>query len=370
MPIPSGINSDVVRNEEAIQRSIQLRRDLTKYRLRYIFRQPCSVFCKSVLSRIPSGKQVYLILVMLALEQIAYSTTSDYLIYPFIIKIMKVDDHYQILVRAMVMYIIADLLFPVMGWIADAWVGQYQMIHGSLWVMWLGYAGMAVMYSFSYYLWIYALLPFFFAVISCGHAGFQSCAIPFGANIMIKYRTTQELSSYFYFYYWIRNFGLISYVLSSTCDGVGEPLSAIIAVLTSVFCISLALILNGCCKSWFVINRDRPNPLMKILRVVYLAVVIKRPVHRSAFSFNGALPPSRIDLTKAVHGGKFTNEEVEDVKTSLRLLLMLIFILSFLIVYTVVSTSIYNYRAYTTAYHSTGLVCHLVSEPFIKDLSC
>ena len=65
-----------------------------------------------------------------------------------------------------------------------------------------------------------------------------------------------------------------------------------------------------------------------------MALVIKRPVHRSAFSFSGARPPSRLNLTKKVHGGEFTSEEVEDVKTFLRLLVVLLFVLSSLVLYT------------------------------------
>ena len=86
-----------------------------------------------------------------------------------------------------------------------------------------------------------------------------------------------------------------------------------------------------------MVDKERANPYKKVLQVLYLMAVIKRPVHRSAFSFNGAQPPSRINLTKKVHGGKFTNEEVEDVKTFLRLLLVLAFIFILLTVYTGVS---------------------------------
>lgn len=319
-------------------RNTGLQRDITAYRFKYLFGQSCSVFLKSVLSRIPSGKKVYLILLMLGLEQLAYTAASDYLIYPYLIKV-GVSAKYQSLTRSIVIYIAADLLFPVAGWIADTWVGQYKMIHFSLWILWLGYASLAIIYSVSELVvdqWTLHFIPFLFAVISFGHAGFQACAIPFGANL-IRYRTSQELSSYFYCYYWIRNFGLTLYTLSTTCSSLDKSQQADVFVMTSVFCITLILILNGCFKSLFVMDNERINPYKKVIQVLYLALVIKRPVYRSAFSFTGATPPSRLNLTKKVHGGKFSNEEVEDVKTFLRLLLVLVFILCFLIVYTGVS---------------------------------
>ncbi len=91
-------------------------------------------------------------------------------------------------------------MFPVMGWIADVWVGQYRMIHFSLWLLWQGYAVLAFLYSFSLLdpnqTPIYALTVLF-ASISVGHSGFQASAIPFGVEV-IKYHTSQELSSYFH----------------------------------------------------------------------------------------------------------------------------------------------------------------------------
>ena len=331
-----GINSSITTIQEpCITQSTRLRRELHRYRFKYLFRQPCSVFCKSIYGRILSGKTVYLILLMLALEQIGYLSASDYLIEPLIAELNE-NDHYQTLVRSMVMYIVADLLFPVMGWIADTWVGQYHMMHGSLWIMWVGYACMAVMYSVCNIIGhkIYFLLPFIFLIISIGHAGFQSSAIPYGAN-QITYRTSQELSSYFYFYYWVRNFGYLCYILITACD---YNLSAVVCVTTAVLCVSLALILNGCCQRHFTPDKERPNPYKKVLQVLHLAIVIKRPIHRSAFSFSGARPPSRIDLTKRVHGGKFNSEEVEDVKTFLRVLLVLVSIFGFIAVHGEVSS--------------------------------
>ncbi len=122
--------------------------------------------------------------------------SSDYLVYPFLSKV-HVGVEYVNLTRSIVTYIICFLMFPVMGWIADIWVGQYRMIHFSLWLLWLGYAVLAFLYSFSLLdpnqTPIYAL-PVLFTAISVGHSGFQASAIPFGAEV-IKYCTSQAGSS-------------------------------------------------------------------------------------------------------------------------------------------------------------------------------
>ena len=320
------------------RRSWALDRAIAVYRLKYVCAQPCSVFCRSVLSRVPSGKKVYVILLMLGLEQLAYSASSDYLLYPFLYKVDVGMEHVN-LVRSIVTYIVGFLMFPVMGWIADVWVGQYRMIHFSLWLLWAGYAALALLYSACpldpkgtpLY-----LLPLLFAVISIGHSGFQANAIPFGAEV-IKYRTSQELSSYFHCYYWMRNFGLTLFFITANCRDLSEKTQEVVYTMVACVCISLALVLNGIFHRWYDATRERVNPYKKVLQVLYLAVVIKRPVHRSAFSFTGAEPPSRISLTKEVHGGKFTSAEVEDVKTFLRLLGVLLCMLFALITYAGVS---------------------------------
>ena len=114
--------------------------------------------------------------------------------------------------------------------------------------------------------------------------------------------------------------------------------------MVAAVCISVALVFNGLFRRWFSTKWESINPYKKVIQVLYLAMVIKRPVHRSAFSFTpGAKPPSRISLTKEVHGGKFSSEEVEDVKTFLRLLVILLCVLVALIVYSGVSKH-YSFR--------------------------
>ena len=47
-------------------------------------------------------------------------------------------------------------------------------------------------------------------------------------------------------------------------------------------------------------------------------------MNQSAFTYCEDHTPSRLDLGKNQYGGPFTTEEVEDVKTFLRLLLLLL----------------------------------------------
>ena len=57
----------------------------------------------------------------------------------------------------------------------------------------------------------------------------------------------------------------------------------------------------------------------------------KYPLHHSAFTFCEENTPSSIDFDKERCGGPFTPEEVEDVKTFLRLLLLLLSLFGYVV---------------------------------------
>lgn len=102
-------------------------------------------------------------------------------------------------------------------------------------------------------------------------------------------------------------------------------------------CIALGLIVLQFTQNKLFSNNKRHNPYKLVLQVVKFVIAVKRPHLRSAFSYTGVEAPSRMDLAKEIHGGQFTNSEVEDVKTFLRLLVFLPSLVGVLTVYTGVS---------------------------------
>ena len=78
------------------------------------------------------------------------------------------------------------------------------------------------------------------------------------------------------------------------------------------------------------------------MKVLKCARHHSQPVFRSAFTYGEV--PSRLDLAKDRYGGPFTTEEVEDVKTFGRILLVLISLFGFLLLpYSVTSFAVYTY---------------------------
>ncbi len=86
-------------------------------------------------------------------------------------------------------------------------------------------------------------------------------------------------------------------------------------------CMSVVLVLDFLlAKKWLLMEPKSPQSLNTIYRVLKFAAKHKAPLNRSALTYWEKDIPSRIDLGKSRYGGPFTTEQVEDVKTILRLL--------------------------------------------------
>ena len=66
------------------------------------------------------------------------------------------------------------------------------------------------------------------------------------------------------------------------------------------------------------------NPFKLVYSVVIYAIKHKHPECRSAFTYCEDEPPSRMDFGKSKYGGPFTTEQVEDVKTFLRFIIVIL----------------------------------------------
>lgn len=314
-------------------------RDAMKFRLQYLCNISFPKYNQYRKRRVLSGKGVILVLFLGFLERLAYWGALGNIL-PAFLEITDLTKANQALVLSVLQNVIAQLLYPIAGYIADVWLGRYKAVHWSLWVLWCGYALLAFSFSFdnssepsdSFNRY---LLPVCFLIINIGAAGFQANMIPFGADQII-YTASEQLSSYFYWYYWTRNLAGITYALSVSCSNLDPKDRVVIFATLGTASVTLALICNMLLKSWLFIDPERWNPVKTVGKVLYFAARVKRPQIRSAFSV-GRKPPPRIDLAKERHGGRFNTEEVEDVKTFLRLLVVLVAIIGALVIYTGVS---------------------------------
>ena len=248
------------------------------------------------------------------------------------------------------------LLYPVMGHLADVYLTRYRSLKWSF--------GMLIFVgcSFSLYFGIDLLLssiwninvlrqPVLLTVLSVlyifiyiiGLGLFQANAIQFGLDQLLE-APTSKLIAFIHWYYWAQNVGSLAlfyvlnsgliiareeYVMKNTTRNralyknfnttVATPLFFLLTII-----ITAVLIKYCTTKKHFYIQKAGLNPFKNIYKVLKYSWKHKVPEHRSAFTYWEEDIPRRIDLGKNKYGGPFTNEEVEDTKTFLRILPLLL----------------------------------------------
>ena len=181
-----------------------------------------------------------------------------------------------------------------------------------------------------------------YALIQIGLALFQSNAIQFGTDQMLT-ASSDELSSFVYWYFWLVFVGhivnscfvliLARWTTFSRAQGI-----------TLICCCCIQLLFIGIILPVILLSRKRfvlepvKNPLKSFVGVLKYAIKHKKPIYRSAFTY-GELYPSRIDMAKERYGGNFTSEEVEDAKTVLRILSVMVASVGFKLIDNTSSTS-------------------------------
>ena len=202
---------------------------------------------------------------------------------------------------------------PFFGWLADVKVGRYRLIT----------FGAIIAFFASVVLSIGLLI--FNEVFSCIAAGllcigsvcFSAALLPFVTDQMIG-ASSRELSAVVYWYYWAACLGVG--LASVTACSVSPP---VFGVIIAVPCAALlgAIVISDClCLQWLDRSHKVTNPIKLIIQVLNYTRKHRYPERRSAFTYIDEEQPTRMDFGKKKFGGPFTEEEVEDVKTILRLL--------------------------------------------------
>ena len=251
--------------------------------------------------------------------------------------------------------------YPLIGLLADIKLTRYRMICLSCWVIFLSnlLQSILIFSSVMHRDELYHHSPLtitlfignivFVASGILGKGMFESTVIQFGTDQMIE-ASSSQLRTFIHWYYWSLYVGnicanFISAVIISMfsqCylsvedffDGVDHIvllwIYMIVAILQSFLsCVGLLLLYLKKFKNYLNIEPVGVNPVKQIIEVLKYAYHHKYPVRRSALSYYLNTYPSRIDFGKVQYGGPFTNEEVEDAKTVLQLLVLLLSLFGF-----------------------------------------
>ena len=98
-------------------------------------------------------------------------------------------------------------------------------------------------------------------------------------------------------------------------------------VCMAIVCCSMFIV----APKYMIIEPKSPQSLKTIYQVLKFVAEHKAPLNRSAFTYWEEDVPSRLDLGKSRYGGPFTTEQVEDVKTFFKILIVHLPLLIFLL---------------------------------------
>ena len=319
---------------------------------RLIYTTQESNYPKSFLQRslffrpLPQGKRILSVLVQFILLNITEGISEVYLQVLLTFNFEHTNGTKAIPIFISIRSLSLLLCLPL-GFIADRYFGRVKVLYFSWILLFVThcsvafYISMVILHRPSKHVQL-QYITFFVIVQLCKSislAGIRVNLIPFGVDQMGA-ASSDQLSSYFHWYYWSRNTGLFfAYGIGILLTPIIFDHFKVILIPLLVPCIAAAAgtVINVCGYTWFVKKEKVGNPLLLIYRVLSYAASVRRPLYRSAFSYDGRPKPSRIDLAKETHFGKFRDEKVEDVKTFLRILVMLISLMGFLCVYGLVS---------------------------------
>ena len=238
---------------------------------------------------------------------------------------------------------VANMFYPLGGFLADVYCGRYHVVVISLCVLWFCMALVTIpvvlhtiyahrSHPVNIIIAIFSGMSFLFFV--AGLAGFTSNIIQFGFDQLMD-EPSLYLGMFVHWYVWVLGFGeaFVHFLnIFKECtrgdDHVGMITLNSLYYSPTLFCVLLFvfLIISFFARRLFYAEPARYNPYLMIIKVLNFARKNKYPLQRpSAFiSCDYKTQPSRLDFAKNDFGGPFDGSDVDDVKAFVRVLFVLL----------------------------------------------
>ena len=291
---------------------------------------------QSCRSRIPRRSGSLLVFVLNVIESFAFYGALESTLRV----VFSGSDWHETALALLVKFTAGRLFYPIAGFLGDVYFGRYKMIQIGIWLFWIAFILLSMSLSIAAgivdcatTLTTLAFPIIAFVLISAGSGAIEVTIIPFGVDQLSQGASSHEQSSYFYWFYFGRQLGSMMGILSFYSlsllrieqDHSRNNLAiASIQSVVALAAMTLALILMWWFKRSLFKDRQRENPLKEVVNVIYYAATVKDspPANRRAFRY-GEGKKRRIDRAKFRYDGLYTSEEVEDVKTFCKILLVL-----------------------------------------------
>ena len=229
---------------------------------------------------------------------------------------------WEFLKPVMILSIIFSIFSPIFViWLADKTFGRYEVVKFGALISFSGSVFFYLTFIFKDGSVLRAIsFSTFLITLGIGTACFPAALLPFLTDQLIG-ATSDKLNTVVQWYIWTQYFGkglaqtFFYEVYYSYIYVVGMGVAC-------VFAIPLALIIISDCLCQQRLDRTHKvsDPIKLIIQVLNYTRKHSYPERRSAFTYIDEEHPTRMDFGKDKFGGPFTEEEVEDVKTVLRLI--------------------------------------------------
>ena len=218
------------------------------------------------------------------------------------------------------------LAFPFFGLLADIKTGRYKSIIIGVYISFIAWiiGGLAVIVnSFIMLKPLYLSSLFSYLILqSIGYCTVHSNIVQFNIDQSVG-ATANQLSAIVYWHFVVAP---IVFAITKIGSCLFNEF-ALVSDIVSGVAVCTVIITNHLFKHWLDTTPHIINPIKLIAKVLNYAWNNKYPRNRSALTYWEEDYPSRLDLGKEKYGGPFSVEEVEDVKTVLRLIPLLICII-------------------------------------------
>ena len=243
-----------------------------------------------------------------------------------------------------ILFAVASLLYPLSGCIADIFIGRYRMVLYSLMFLLFGCitfsVGSILYFSniirakeatvVSGFKEVIVVLVLGFLLTFIGFSGYQSNYIQLGLD-QLQDAPSYSLGIFIHAVEWFMTMGLAAVQLTlswCTCKYDQHVVRFLISLpFLFIFALLVLIIIGRCKQQWFHNEPvSRHNPYKVVFQVINFVRKHKPLMQYSASTINGSADHrlSRFDYAKQCYGGPFTTEQVEDVKSFLKIVLVLL----------------------------------------------
>ena len=231
------------------------------------------------------------------------------------------------------------MFYPLSGFIADVCCGRLKTVVVSLifllscWILvsigiavletTSGRVSLAITHDQGILVLILGILSLFAFII--GLAGYQANFIQLGLDQLFE-APSQYLGLFVHYAIWAFHLGSVHFLINffmAICVNSKVKVALVAMQVLIILIMIILLLISYWKRRWFHSEPGHQNPYKTVYNILKFAKSHKHPLRRSAFTHCDNYIPSRLDFAKERFGGPFTTEQVENVKTFFRILLVL-----------------------------------------------